>query len=60
MAKDPTGKFHVQDFCNVAITKGKGWTEHKTANPKTQKLENKIVYSELWKDLVICSGVYKP
>ena len=60
MAKDPTGKFHVQDFCNVAVAKGKGWTEHKTANPKTQKLENKIVYSEFWKDLVICSGVYKP
>ena len=59
MAKDPEGKFMVQEIIKTAQTKGNGWVDYKYTNPKNGKVEGKASYVEALGDWSIGCGIYK-
>jgi cytochrome c len=60
MLKDPDGKLFIQMLCDLAKTKGKGWSEsYKFRNPTTEKIAEKVMYLERVGDSWVGVGVYK-
>jgi hypothetical protein len=58
--KDPDGKLLIQMLCDLAKTKGKGWSEsYKFRNPTTEKIAEKVMYLERVGDTWVGVGVYK-
>ncbi len=68
--KDTTGKFFVQEFIEVAKTKGEGWTEYMYPKPEELKkptpLNEKVssrklsyVYRVPGKDLFVVAGFFE-
>jgi len=58
--KDPDGKLFIQMICDLAKTKGKGWTDsYKFRNPTTDKVSEKIIYVERVGETWIGVGIYK-
>ncbi|BDG01469.1 cache domain-containing protein [Anaeromyxobacter oryzae] len=57
--KDVDGKTFVRERIEVARKHGKGWQEYKFANPTTNRVEQKVVYFELWDGVVVVCGAYK-
>lgn len=58
--KDPDGKLFIQMIVDVAKTKGKGWTDtYKFRDPLTDKMAEKVIYTERLDDTWIGVGVYK-
>lgn len=58
--KDPDGKLLVQMLCDLAKTKGKGWSEsYKFRNPTTEKIAEKTMYLERVGDSWVGVGIYK-
>ena len=57
--KDPDGKMVIQEFINLAKTKGKGWIDYKYPDPTDNKIKAKTSYVELSDGLIIGSGIYK-
>lgn len=57
-AKDPDGKFFVQELLETAKNKG-GWVDYKYTHPTTQKVEAKTSYVELVDGWVVGCGTYK-
>lgn len=58
--KDPDGKLFIQMICDLAKTKGKGWTDtYKFRNPTTDKIAEKLIYVERVNDTWVGVGVYK-
>ena len=58
-AKDPDGKFFIQEILQTAKAKGSGWVDYKYPNPKTGKIEAKASYVEFLDGLVVGCGIYK-
>ena len=58
--KDSTGKYFIQEFANLAKTKGQGVVEYEFENPKTKLVETKVAYIKYFKplDMMIGTGVY--
>ncbi len=57
--KDSDGKMFVQEFIEIAKTKGEGWVDYKWPNPTTKKVEAKSSYVKKVGDLIVGCGVYK-
>jgi len=58
--KDADGKQTTKLVIDLAVAKGKGWTEEfKFMNPTTQKIQTKVVYVERLGDTIVACGVYK-
>lgn len=58
--KDPDGKLFIQMICDLAKTKGKGWSDtYKFRNPTTDKVSEKMIYVERVGDSWVGVGVYK-
>lgn len=58
--KDPDGKLFIQMICDLAKSKGKGWTDsYKFRNPTTDKVSEKIIYVERVGETWIGVGIYK-
>ncbi len=58
--KDPDGKLFIQMICDLARTKGKGWTDsYKFRNPTTDKVSEKTIYVERVGETWIGVGIYK-
>jgi len=58
--KDADGKQTTKLVIDLAVTKGKGWTEEfKFMNPTTQQIQTKVVYVERLGDTIVACGVYK-
>ncbi len=68
--KDTTGKLFVQEFIDVARTKGEGWTEYmypkpeelKKPTPYKEKVSSKktsFVYRVPGKDLLVVAGFFE-
>jgi methyl-accepting chemotaxis protein len=58
-SKDADGKLFVKERVEMARSRGKGWQEYKFSNPRTKKIEDKIVYIEKYQDIIVGSGAYK-
>jgi len=58
-AKDPDGKFFIQEMLDLAKTKGSGWVDYKYTNPSNQKIEAKTSYVEHVDGWLVGCGVYK-
>lgn len=58
-AKDPDGKYFLQELLETARTKGSGWVDYKYTNPVTQKIEAKTSYVEFLDGWMVGCGVYK-
>lgn len=58
-AKDPDGKFFLQEIIQTAKAKGSGWVDYKYPNPKSGKVEQKTSYVEFFDGLVVGCGIYK-
>jgi len=59
MAKDPDGKFFLQDILKTAQSKKGGWVDYKYTNPKNGKIEQKTSYVEPLDDWTVGCGIYK-
>lgn len=59
-AKTPDGKMVVQEFVNIAKTKGTGWFDYQWNNPETKKIADKSTYLAKvpGMDAVIGCGIY--
>jgi cytochrome c len=57
--KDADGKPFIQNFIEVAKTKGSGWVDYKWQNPLTKKIENKSTYVHKVDDYFLGCGIYK-
>jgi cytochrome c len=57
--KDADDKLFIQNFIEVAKTKGSGWVDYKWANPVTKKIENKSTYVFKVDDYFLGCGIYK-
>ena len=59
-AKDPDGKFWIQDWTRLVKEKGSGWIEYKELNPaQGNKVMKKASWVELTNGMVIGAGVYE-
>jgi cytochrome c len=58
--KDADGKLFIQEFIEMAKTKGSGWVDYKWVNPQTNKIENKSTYVQKVDDYFLGCGIYKP
>lgn len=58
-ARDPDGKFFLQEIIQTAQAKGGGWVDYKYTNPKNGKIEAKTSFVEAVEGMVIGCGVYK-
>ena len=56
---DTAGKKYRREMVEVAKTKGSGWVDYQSQNPKTKKIEQKTTYIEMAGDLIICCGIFK-
>jgi len=56
---DTAGKKYRREMVEVARTKGSGWVDYQSQNPKTKKMEQKTTYIEKAGDLIICCGIFK-
>ncbi len=56
---DTAGKKYRREMIEVANTKGSGWVDYQSQNPKTKKMEQKTTYIEKTGDLIICCGIFK-
>jgi signal transduction histidine kinase len=56
---DTAGKKYRREMVEVAKTKGSGWVDYQSQNPKTKKMEQKTTYIEKTGDLIICCGIFK-
>ncbi len=59
MAKDPEGKYMVQEIIKTGQGKKGGWVDYKYTNPKNGKIEQKSSYVEGLDDWAIGCGIYK-
>ncbi|HJW57517.1 MAG TPA: methyl-accepting chemotaxis protein [Burkholderiaceae bacterium] len=57
--KDADGKQFIQEFINVASSKGSGWVDYRWPNPVTGVIESKSTYVEKIGDNVIGCGIYR-
>ncbi len=58
--KDPNGKLFIQMICDLAKSKGKGWSDTYTfRDPITDKMAEKVIYVERVDDTWVGVGVYK-
>jgi len=57
--KDADGKYFIQEFIQVAKTKGTGWVDYKWVNPETKKIEDKSTYIMKIDDYFLGCGIYK-
>ena len=57
--KDADNKFFIQNFIEVAKTKGSGWVDYKWSNPVTKKIEKKSTYVFKVDDYFLGCGIYK-
>lgn len=57
--KDPNGKLFIKELCDIAMTKGSGTVDYAFLNPVSNKVEQKISYTERIDDIVFSSGAYK-
>ena len=57
--KDADDKFFIQNFIDIAKTKGSGWVDYKWANPVTKKIEKKSTYVFKVDDYFLGCGIYK-
>jgi cytochrome c len=58
--KDPDGNHFIQMLCDLAKTKGKGWSDsYKFRNPTTEKMQEKVLYLERVGDSWVGVGIYK-
>ncbi len=57
--RDTDGKQFIKEIIDVAKAKGSGWVDYKYTNPVSKKVEQKSVYFEKVKDLIIVCGFYK-
>jgi len=57
--KDADDKLFIQNFIEVAKTKGSGWVDYKWANPVTKKIEKKSTYVCKVDDYFLGCGIYK-
>lgn len=60
VVKDVDGKFYMRELVEMAKTKNSGWVDYKFANPVSGKIEKKSTYFEVYEDLMVCCGIYKP
>ena len=58
-ARDPDGKFFLQEITQTAQAKGGGWVDYKYTNPKNGKIEAKTSFVEAVDGMVIGCGIYK-
>lgn len=58
-ARDPDGKFFLQEIIQTAQAKGGGWVDYKYTNPKNGKIEAKTSFVEAVEGMVIGCGIYK-
>lgn len=56
---DSAGKKFRREIIELAKTKGSGWVDYKSQNPKTKQIEEKTTYFEKVGDLVLGCGVFK-
>jgi cytochrome c len=57
--KDANGKTIIQDFLELANTKGAGWVEYSWPNPVTKNVEAKSSYIVKVDDILLGAGIYK-
>jgi methyl-accepting chemotaxis protein len=57
--KDADGKRFIQEFINVATSKGSGWVDYRWPNPVTGMIESKSTYIEKVDDIVVGCGIYR-
>ena len=57
--KDADGKLFIQNFIEVAKSKGSGWVDYKWVNPVTKKIEDKSTYVQKVDDYFLGCGIYK-
>lgn len=57
--KDANGVKFVVEAIDIALKNGSGWTKYRFMNPATNKIRDKVVYSEKFEDIVIVRGVYE-
>jgi signal transduction histidine kinase len=57
--KDADGKLFIQEFLDLAKTKGEGWVDYKWPNPTTKKVESKSSFAKKVGDYIVGCGVYK-
>lgn len=58
-AKDPDGKYFLQEILQTAKSKGSGWVDYKYTNPTNMKVEQKTSYVEYLDGWVVGCGIYK-
>jgi len=58
-AKDPDGKYFLQEILQTAKAKGSGWVDYKYTNPTNMKIEQKTSYVEYLDGWVVGCGIYK-
>jgi signal transduction histidine kinase len=56
---DTAGKKYRREMVEIAKTKGSGWVDYQSQNPKTKKMEQKTTYVEKTGDLIVCCGIFK-
>jgi signal transduction histidine kinase len=60
VVKDVDGKYYMRELLEQAKTKSSGWVDYKYADPINGKIEQKSTYFEIYEDVAICCGIYKP
>ena len=58
--KDEDGKPFIKERLALAKKQGHGWQDYKFVDPLTKKIEPKSMYYEMYDEIVINCGVYKP
>ena len=58
--RDADGKEHIRERMELAKTKSAFWQDFKFVNPVTKNMEPKSMYCEVFNDLIVCGGIYKP
>ena len=56
--KDPDGKLFIAEMIEVAKTKGSGWVNYKHLSPKTNVMEAKSSYVEMFDGMLLGCGFY--
>jgi signal transduction histidine kinase len=59
-SRDAQGKFWVQEWTNLAVSQGSGWTQYMELNPaQGNQVMKKSSWVELHKGMVIGAGIYE-
>jgi cytochrome c len=56
---DSAGKKFRREIIELAKSKGSGWVDYQSQNPKTKQVEQKTTYFEKVGDLVLGCGIFK-